>query len=381
MLKINLSKFTFIPLMAALLPSLAARAQVIDIQISNYGDFADGEALESLRDELDTAISAFETDINENFGGAFDDADAYMKGFANSAAVSGSGVGVDYVTPFDIFLIGAEVGAGFDPGTAGISDILSGSGDIVTQVRGAGATTGIVIGINPGVVLKDKIWFVDPKDVRLFAHFMTYSFSFNDFAFGTTSWGLQGQWKLLPTIGTGLARWNGVLVGGGLRYTSINAAFGLSDIDIDAFESEIGSAGPIDYTLNGQLSNGQADLSIDTGVFSVPLEVSTSASVLYWLGLYSGFGMDFHFGSAKGVGEADGDLELAIDASSGPTPTGPTGVITADLTDSNQSPSFLAMRVFAGLNMDFGVVGFKVGITKSLTNSTMAANLGFKGFW
>lgn len=183
-----------------------------------------------------------------------------------------------------------------------------------------------------------------------------YKYDSDKASFQMLNLGVGARYHLIEGVGTSyLARWNGVYVGFGMTYTKNEAAI---NYDIHQVKDE---GGPAETTLDMPFT-----AKLNTSNFVVPIEVSTSAQLLYALSFHLGGAADFNFGSSKLSGESDGVAN---------GPLGTTQNIHVDLAANGISGKIptLVGRGFFGFDLNLYAV--KIGIQGSAL-SNGAYNVG-----
>ncbi len=333
-------------------------------------DRAYGGASDEQKALADQALNALETEMNKKLPPT--DASSYLKGIANATSIAGAGMGATYGATFKYGLLGVSAGVGLDTGKKKFGDVLSGETKL-EQIPGFAAQAAVLAGIDGKVVFKDETkWFgfFYPGRSKLFFSFMSYNTKQDIADIGFMNFGLMGQYKLVPELYAGYksVKWGGVDVTSGLRYSSMKAS--ITKKESVTTTQDLGAPfGTATVKFDGTLKVGA-----DVGIFSIPVEVSTSVRLLYiWLTTV-GLGTDFNFGKAKANASVEGPVAFT---SAGPTITG-TGSLNLG---QDAGPSFVNLRGFLGQGIEFGVGTLYVAVNKSFINSTIGANLGFNMFW
>ena len=173
-----------------------------------------------------------------------------------------------------------------------------------------------------------------------------------------------------------LIGWGGVLFTTGLEYGTQTSSFSQA---ISYSQSQSINFGAPFGTQTGTVAwNSNFNLGVQSTVFSLPLELSSSFNILYFLSLYMGVGMDLNTGSSTTVGGASGPITVTT---SGGTLPGNVfsgdGKLVLDNTGVNGTPSFSDFRLFLGTELNLWAV--KVVIQGNyMSNKTLAAFLGLR---
>jgi len=317
--------------------------------------------VDAMFDTLETLVNAQLSDIP--------DTTSILKCTANSTIIAGSGIGFDYASKWGLFLVGYQIGGGFDPGTNSISDLLGGSYD-ASEFKGAGVQNAITLGIPVSLFTKASIGPIHLERMKAYINFMKAGYDLDTISTDFMTFGVGLQYKLIPEIGLGmgLVRWGGVDLSAGLKLASMTLTSTQTGLSVSGQSTTVNGLGTITPTYTGDVNVG-----VDVFATTIPLEASTSARLLYFLALYTGLATDLSMGSSKSVSTSEGVISTSGN-------TGITADAAVDL-GQNSGPSFMNLRYFAGLQLDFTVLGVYAQITDSLTNSTKAVSLGVKAYW
>lgn len=337
--------------------SLNAEAQLFQITNRNYGSVPD-----AFKAEVDTLFDGMEDTINSGLPDA--DPTTYLSGIAGSSVISGLGVGTDFGSSFKMFMVSGSVGAGFDLGGKS-----SASGGIQT-IGGLGAQVGIGLGVAGSAFGKGG----PITRFKFFGHYFKYSGSFEVANIGVSAFGLHAQYKLVPekSFAMKALKWGGVDLTSGFRYMSMDFLLTQS-FTISQDQTLTMPGNPVVTAAY----NGVAELGADVNIYSIPIQISSSARLLYLFNFYGGLGADISFGSAKGIAEAPGGVTVT-DSS------GSLGTITADAgldLGANASPKALTFHSFGGVQLELGVLALYLQGNKSLSNDAIGFAAGLKGFW
>lgn len=333
----------------------SAQAQLVTVTCTDRG---------SLPQELcDTVFSELETQVNENLPDV--ETGGYTQGIANANAMASTGVGSVIGSGFQYALIGAGVGLGADLGDRSVGDFigdLTGGSGSLTDV-GLGAQASAVIGVNPGVFLKDKIWFIEPDRARVYLSFLSMSREFSGVSTEFSNFGLVASYKIIPekSLGMNLFKWGGVDILSGIKYSTFTGTF---SIDLEEIEATEGIA-------TATVAAAPVNISADSTNFSIPIEASTSFRAFYILNLTTSLGADLNFGSTSGSGTYDTTVTATGSA---------TGEASLDV-GSDSTPTLANLRASLGMNFEFVVGSLNLGVQKSLTAGVWGVNAGFNLFW
>lgn len=330
-----------------------AHAQLVTVTCTDPGNVLTQAQCDTVFDQLETELNSYLPSVETG---------QYTQGVANANAMASTGVGSVIGSGFQYALVGAGVGLGADLGDSSLSDLLGGGGSF-TNFAGVGAQGSVVLGINPGLFLKDKIWIIEPDRARIYLSFLSMSRVFSDISTEFSNFGLVGTYKIIPgkSFGANLFKWGGVDILSGIKYSSFSGSF---TIDLPAVSQ---TAGPASATV----AAAPATIAADSSNFSIPIEASTSFRALYILNFTTSLGADLNFGSTTG----SGTYETTVTGN-----LGSAGEANLDL-GSNSSPTLANLRASLGLNFEFVVGSLNLGVQKSLTAGVWGVNAGFNLFW
>jgi len=329
-----------------------ASAQLINVSCTDPGALT--------QTQCDTAMAQLETELNSGLPDV--ETGQYTQGIANSNAMSSTGVGYALGSDFDWALLGGGLSLGVDLGQSSLSDVISGNSNLQT-LAGLSAQGSVVLGLNPGQIIKKKIWLIEPSRMRIYLSFLSKSQSLDAIAAKFTNFGLMGSYKILgeKSYGLGLLKWNGVNLVSGLRYSKFSGTF---TQQIDAVSINTGVA-------TASADAAPAIISASSSNFSVPIEANTSVKLLHFLTFSGGLGADLNFGNTSGSGTYDTTIGIS---------GGATGAATANV-GSDSSPTLINLRGVFGVNLDLAVASLNFGVQKSLTAGVWGLNTGFHMFW
>lgn len=249
----------------------------------------------------------------------------------------------------------------------------------------------MTVGLNAGLVLDGPIlWgLVDPDQLRGYLSFMSLSREFTGLGSASmTTFSAMGQYTILPGQGWALnsVKWNGVVIGSGLRYGAMTLTGSFTqNVGADGeYASTISVGGGNDVTVTPSAPL-DVSLNVESSTFTIPFEASTSIRLGYVISLYAGMGFDIAFGSTSGgVTAADDTVTVSHTGASGVTFSGDTTVpytVDTGFANGSGSPSIANLRGFAGAQLELAVMNITLGLQKSLLAGRYAANLGLNFYW
>lgn len=282
---------------------------------------------EQVAAEIGTSAQALAQQLDDKIDDAYRtyDVDGFLRAFANAAAFSNRGIGVDYASNSSLILgIAAN---------AAVS-VENFKGDNGYPVGGASTNASIMLGYNLAS-------FGLPR-LTVFGNGGYLKSQVGKLNGGLFNAGIHGQWKLITPTTTGelLLKWGGLDVTGGIEITRWNV--GLADA--------IGTDFTIDGTtadLNAHVvADGKFDLTSTSTV--IPIELTTSLRIGYFLSLYGGAGVDTQTGKTKVDASIAGDI-TADNPMTNQTETIGRATVTMSGTGT---PSVGRLRGLAGLQIN-----------------------------
>ncbi|HLE12451.1 MAG: hypothetical protein A2504_07830 [Bdellovibrionales bacterium RIFOXYD12_FULL_39_22] len=352
--------------------SASTYAGLFKISNRSYGDLDADNPAEALFIELiDTGFDTLEADINSKLPNT--ESSKYLDGMSNASLMAAKGLGVDYSSDMDIFVIGGGAGVGVDLGDNGFGDVVSGKIDL-TQAAGAGIMASLMLGFNlsaiPGVTLP-KIWFVDLEKINVFINYFGYTVSQSGITGKVNHFGLHAQYQLIEGkkfLPFRMARWGGVRVTSGYEYGSMKLIYA-RDIE-ESVPIDFGGAGSSEVTYDGTVQIGA-----EGSMHSIPIEVTTDFQWLYLFTTYVGLGTDITVGSAKSIANTTGDVSVPV-----PTHDPATAVASLDVGDEG-GPNLLTFRGFVGQQFNFSILKIGLQLDHSFGTGAWGANVMAKITW
>ena len=268
---------------------------------------------------------------------------------ANAQAIVHKGIGNDYASGADGFLIGVSIGAALD--TRGDTlDFTAGEEEGAIPV-GAGAQITLMLGYNFAAH--------GLPELTLYAHGMGAPVSISEFDGSFYNFGASAQYRLLAPHGTKWLEW------GGLHITS--------GVEVSRMSITIASADMLDFdtTVAGVRIRGDSDgtLSLVQNAVSIPLEITTAFTALYVLTFYAGVGADLNFGGAN----------LSLDVDTTVTAGGETGIGSAEaVLEDAGSPDRVMFRLLGGAQINLGPVRLFGHVNFAPKDTTLSVAAGAK---
>lgn len=340
-------------------------AQIFDIKITDYGGIP-----VNLRTFVDNEIQKVENDINKEFPNGTPD--RMMEGMANSSTMAGKGVGTDYASNMSVFLIGAGVGAAVDLEKPPGSD---------SEFSGLGVAPGVVVGFNLGFMDTQRILGMDTNRLNLYFNFMNYGLKKqmgddgkkSEIGVDMMNFGTHLRYDWIRGKGSKLLGWGGVKFTMGFEYNKTDFNF-KSQIKEEVDETVSGTGENIKGTIEGS-----PVATINASTMSIPLALSTDVQLLYFLSLYTGVGVDYNMGEAKGSGKLNGS-ESPLQCTGGASCGGGATIRVKPVANLNTTAKVtpFTYRAFAGVQFNLPWTRIYVQADKSLSNDVLAATAGLR---
>lgn len=321
-----------------------------------------GTGATELGQAIAAEVSKVEKEINEGLPSA--QPKRLMEGTANASVMSGKGVGSDYASNMDVVLVGAGLGVGADLEKDEATD---------SDLSGAAAQGGIIVGTNLGWLPVKKILGLDANRLNVYMNFFKYdmekSFDKSKVEADLQSFGIHASYLWKKGNSSKMFGWGGLKIHTGIERNSMDLSF----------TSDINEA--VNVNSNGRVAEGtitgKPRASIKTATTSIPLEISTSVRLLYVFSLYTGLGVDYNMGSAEGKGDLNAtpaDIECTSGCGPGSTTVG-TVSPEANIDAKGDVDSFLT-RGFLGLQINLPYFVIFTQVDKAFGNDLIGATAG-----
>jgi hypothetical protein len=272
-------------------------------------------------DELETAMAST---IDEEF--KLSDQRVFLEQMAEATAMSARGVGVDYASNPQRFVLGGSVGSGVDG--VGLS---FGRGEGLLPAGGFAFSATAMAGLNLGAFAGDDS---PARRFILYGNGMAGQGSQEPFGGSMANFGVHLQVMLVKARESGPAEWGGFALTSGFEHTRYTLEL-RQDVPMES---------------SGFTWNADGSYSVTATSNTIPLELSTNMRLAF-LTLFGGFALDIRPGNG-----ATSDIELGGDvvyASNGQERV----VGTATITDSQTADiGAIAPRFFFGPQINLSVV-------------------------
>lgn len=333
-------------------------AQLFRLRLVNNGGLSASQL-----DVLNQALRDAEAEINKDFPST-ENPKRLMQGMANSSVMAGKGIGSDYASNMDVMLIGAGVGVGAD---------LEKDKKTNSDLSGAGIQGGLVLGTSLAWMDTEKILGLETNKLSVYVNYLGYNLDQklgdkdrDEISAKLNSIGFHVRYNWISGKGNKLFGWGGIKVHTGYEYNTTKLTF-RSTLS-ESINEDVGGGGTVTGTVNGKPA-----ATIDVATQSIPLEISTDVQLLYILSLYTGLGVDFNFGKAKGAGNINADpTTLQYNGTPGP-------VVQADANiDGTGNVDSILTRGFVGVQVNLPFLRVFVQADKAFGNDLVGATAGVR---
>lgn len=352
----------------ALFFSQIASAQMFTLKVTDYGGLDNNELLKRV---LDAYLEKIEDDVNKFVPNA--DPEKMMKNMSNASVISTKGVGSDYASDMNVFLVGATVGAGV---------AYERNDTINSDINGAGAATGMIIGANAEKLNLHHFAGLDTKRLNFYLNFMKLGHSQNlvnnggvdnDLRLHFLSIGFHFRYDWIQGSGTKRLGWGGVKLHWGYDFNQTDFTYE-SDLDkvVNLVDNNSGA------NINGRIT-GRPKYNVKTTTHSIPLEISTDARFLNVFSLYGGLGTDISYGKAEGSGVADGQVSPLVCTGGGVCGGGQIVQVQVQANiNAEGKVAPLMARGFTGLQINLPYFNMFAQVNKGFGNNLWGATAGLK---
>ena len=186
----------------------------------------------------------------------------------------------------------------------------------------------------------------------------------DDWKFKMTTFGLGFNYQLVDTGGDRFKvyKWTGMSIGTGFLYARNKITY---DHTSGIYKN---SAGDRSFKIDTQYG-------VDIKTYTIPLEASTSARLLWLFNFTAGAGIDFTFGTSKIIKESNSNVYTGISASGAKV-----GTIYVDGSSKN-SPTYINPKILGGLGVCLGPIPVDISITYYPVSNGIVFCTGFGFVW
>ncbi len=312
---------------------------------------------------VNAALLEFESNVNQNLPSI--ESTDLTTDTVNSNIISNKGLGVDYTNSMKRFLVGWSQSASVNVGSS--ENILSGA----KTVKGFGMATQFNLGFNLQPLKKRKLinlpsfWGLDLNNSKIFMGLMTgrisqkvsgYTLGFEIF---TANLRIMTKLKKAEDFKSYFFKWGGIDLSTGLETNKTALS-----VSVPRNES-ITASNSYKTTFDGIVG-----FKVDSSSFSIPLEVSASATFFSFIDLFWGLGADLNFGYGRGSSFSDSNVLIFDNLNN------QVGTADAEFNvGSTGSPSILNARWFAGTQVNL----WKMKVSLQAQHSMIHGIWGFGG--
>jgi hypothetical protein len=306
----------------------------------------DESMIEGIGGDVGETYALFGQEIEKRF--QLEGNTALMERLARANAHAVRGLGVDYASNPKMFVFGVSAGpavndSGFD---------LFARGEDLLPENGFTPQAGIMAGVNLGAFQPGEDTLLDRFVV--YTNAMRAAPAIGDYQATVWTWGLHGQYAIVPPVKNGSVTWGGV-----------DATTGF---DLASYSIALTQSTPIDGGLGTWDATGTYE--VKAKATTIPLEISTSGSVpgaSMWLG----FAADLAPGArAEREVSLDGDITYDDD------PNITLGSVSAKLTERVDVQP-IGARFFTGFQFDISAVKLYTHLNFS-TDKSIGGHLGLR---
>lgn len=282
------------------------------------------------------------------------DVEDFLRLSANAQTLVSAGIGADYTASAKGFFVGFGVNAAVD---AGEGDLTDPSFDLEREVpASAGAMITLVAGYN--LAEQGLPW------MTLSAHAMHFPMNVGQFEGDFTNVGGHIQlsaFRQLNPAGVTFLRWGGIDFTTGFTYarTTLNL--------IENYEAN--TALSADVRLE-TLSVGT--LQLEQTAYTIPIEVTTSVTIIELLSLYGGLGLDIPLGDASAQMDLETQLVGRVDGE-------PIEMGTATIqVDARGDADDLLPRAMVGLQLNLWILRAFAQLSISMRDTALGLATGIR---
>jgi len=299
-------------------------------------------------------------------------------GFGNAVGYAARSASLDGYQGYDLFafMYGNSISIQLPAlSPSGIEQI----GDDIEEDKDADVGVGMSNSFNLGfniTLLKNMIGLDELLPNRLYVNIKYFSFSqdMDDYSFETKTFGFGINYQLIDNGGDrfSLFKWSGLSLGTGLLYNKNNIEM---TYDMGDYESDPTTFLGDDYTLG---FTPETTFGLDISSYVIPIDISTSARLLWIFNFTVGAGLDFTFGTSEIIAEANSDIELYRDGTEIDQATKGNAKIDAGTTGE---PTLANFRLTGGLGVCFGPLPVDVSLTWYPVTNGAALNISAGVVW
>lgn len=312
--------------------------------------YSDGSSVINLLSTADATyggkVSALLSKIADRY--QLSSLDSVTKGASTAQSLATMGAGSTYATGNYTLLVGGGAGVaanGVDQSLTDIANKLSDIGGDTLPKFGIGAQVSALVGLNLGTLRTPR--YLGPLELNrmtVLANFFSISSNaVSGLAASATVAGLHAQYQLRRPARFGWLMYGEFLLTTGFDYSRLALAYDSTTGAKAMTPVTVGSGTAADPQLTWSPGG---TIALASGSGTIPVELSTSVRLLYFLSLYVGGGADFNIGKAS----TDINLSGTVSGSNGGASS---NIGTGSLTVSKSAtPQFASGRGFAGIQIN-----------------------------
>jgi len=349
-----------------------SRAQLFTVEITDYGGLENSALLKAA---IDRELQKFEDEVNAKL--PQEGPDRLMQGMANTSVMASKGIGKDYASYMNMYLIGVGAGVALDQQYDSTID---------SEISGGGGALGVVVGSTARNLGFQSFAGLDPKRVGIYANFMRYKHnqiiqsdpeSESNLAADLFNLGVHFRYDWIDGTGSPMFGWGGLKLHWGYDYNQTTIVFE-NDLDKNINLIDLPSSGGDTASIAGRIT-GSPRYQVKSQTHSIPLEISTDVRFLYFLTLYGGLGTDINYGKATGEGLLNGNVS-PLACTSGAACVGITDLkvqVQANL-DAEGRVDPLMLRGFAGVQFNVPYFRIYAQVDQAFGTELIALSTGLK---
>ena len=356
-----------------------------------YDGFIDYDLLNNnlkanLKDGFDLALD----EINDMVGDIDDKPEKFIQAFGNSSVYSSEGATQRGYAGYKLFAFttGSMVGIQIPSSPFTIADEIDNLADKINKEKD------LALGFNPQVAsgqlsINTSEFLVKNLYLGLRFGYMNLNSLMDDLEFKTMNFGLVANYQLVPQkrFAKGFFLWRGLNLGTGFIYqgTKISYKHKLDTIEQDITTVEF-DAGIRQETVDlGMELKPSLNLDIDITTFTVPVELTTSVRLLWFLNLPLGFGFDVGFGKSDMRIGLKSDINVKVNDSSiddiekylvQDTP----GNLSVK-AGGEMAPQIFNLKLMSGLGISVGPIVLDIPVSWYFLDNGFSAGVTFGVVW
>lgn len=268
-----------------------------------------------------------------------------LTAFSNATAANNNGPGVSYSgSSISKIAIGAGVSAAYSGSINSIANIGTIRANSLPDV-GAGAQASLFLGMHSSGLGINRFLGLDTKKLFLFTNFLYLSHP-NLFGFGLRAWnlGLNAQYLIhVPSQGGLIFNWRGIAITTGLRYANFDGSY-RTTMTLSQNTTASGAPATLSWTAN-------YDLGVRSGIFTIPIEVTTDLNLFETIGMHFGPGVDLNLGGSSTYGGGSGPVSATSSAGGLTTSNVFSGTGVLDASSNFYNPQTLTLKAILGFHV------------------------------